>query len=103
MIALGENDGLTNEAYEKLVAWQITIVEKWSVEITEVLIDETKRSAMIWGKYTSTLKEPAQTFHLEFVQVLHMNESGTSVDKVVEFLDTAEAKQFDDALQQKKG
>jgi len=72
---------------------EIAILDTWHVEIKKIVIDEAKRTAMVWSHHYLTMKGRKEVL-LEFVFMLDMNESADKVDKIVQFMDTAECANY---------
>jgi hypothetical protein len=93
------NYGLSNAEYEAHMAPEMTILEKWRVEIKKIIVDEAKRTAMVWSHHYLTMKGQKEVL-LEFVFMLDINETGEKVDKIVEFVDTAECDKYVQMMQE---
>jgi hypothetical protein len=91
--------GLSNAEYEAHMAPEIAILETWRVEIKKTIVDEAKRTAMVWSNHYLTMKGLKEVL-LEFVFMLEMNETGEKVDKIVEFMDTEECVKYVQMMQE---
>jgi hypothetical protein len=93
------NYGMSNAEYEAHMAPEIAILETWRVEIKKIIVDEAERTAMTWSNHYLTMKGRKEVL-LEFVFMLDMNETGEKVDKILEFIDTAECVKYVQMMQE---
>ena len=87
------NHGMSNTEYEAQMAPEIGTLETWRIEIKKIVVDEAKRTAMAWSHNYLTMKGRKEVL-IEFVFMLDMNETGDKVDKIVQFVDTAECAKY---------
>jgi len=85
--------GLSNAEYEARMAPEIAILETWRVDIKKIIVDEVERSAMVRSDHHLTMKGRKEVL-LEFVFILDLDETGEKVDKVEQYMDTAECYKY---------
>jgi hypothetical protein len=85
--------GLSNAEYEARMAPEIAVLETWRVDIKKIIVDEAERTAMVRSDHYLTLKGRKEVL-LEFVFILDMDETGEKVDKVEQYMDTAECYKY---------
>jgi hypothetical protein len=85
--------GLSNAEYEARMAPEIAALETWRVDIKKIIVDEAERTAMVRSDNYLTLKGRKEVL-LEFVFILDMDETGEKVDKVEQYMDTAECYKY---------
>lgn len=95
-----ENDakGMSNQEYEAYISWEVPFIETWHVEIQKIIVDEVKHSATVWATYDFIVKGQTKNTRLEFVSMLDFDGDGKVVEKIVEFVDSAEVKKFETLL-----
>ena len=93
------NCGMSNAEYEAHMAPEIAVLETWRIEMKKIVIDEAKRTAVTWSSHYLTMKGRKEVL-LEFVFILDMDETGEKVDKVVEFIDTADCVKYTGMMQE---
>ena len=83
----------SNEEYVERLAPMYPLLQSWSVEIKDILVDETKRSAVAWSDHSMRLKG-RDAIILEFMWILTMDKAGEKVENVIEFIDIEESLRF---------
>ena len=93
------NYGMSNAEYEAHMEPEIAVLETWRIEMKKTVIDEAKRTAVTWSSHYLTMTGRKEVL-LEFVFMLDMDETGEKVDKIVEFIDTADCVKYTAMMQE---
>jgi hypothetical protein len=93
------NYGMRNAEYEAHMAPEMAMLETWRIEIKKIVVDEAQRAATTWSNHYLAIKGREEVL-LGFVFMLDMNEKGEKVDKIVQFIDTAECVKYVQMMQE---
>lgn len=85
--------GLSNAEYEAHMAPELALLETWRVEVKDIVVDETKKTAVAWSDHYCTMKGRKE-YKLEFMCMLDMDDTGDKINKIVAFIDTAECAKY---------
>jgi hypothetical protein len=83
----------SNDQYTGRMAAVFPLVENVHIEIKEIIVDEAKKSVVVWAVHCLTPKRRTEAKN-EFMWLLNMDETGEKVKKAVAFVDTAGSVEF---------
>ena len=84
------NVSFSNTEYEAIIGAEFPAIDAARIEVKRLAVDDIQKSAFIKGDFHLTLKGQPESC-LEFMFLLDMVESGDRVERIIQFVDTAES------------
>lgn len=73
-------------------------LKSWDTNITDVVIDETRKTAVVRASYHMLVREAAEAVENDIVWFLTMEEDGKKVKRSVEFVDAAASQKIGELI-----